>query len=216
MMSVKEYANDVNSTVAQILNLCKDLNIDVSSENDMLSEDDIILLDSTQENIDVSIEEEVDEEEQLNEEIEEKLGISDEIDKTKPKATTIKPKNDNTKFLKDKKQMYKNKEKLQQNKEDSSEIILFKDKMTVKELAEELDVNPMEIIKKLNIKLIGHYRYYGITDNYNKLVEFQNYIIRTLFKELRKRGQKKRINWEKYETILRYNSIVNPKIYVKI
>lgn len=83
-------------------------------------------------------------------------------------------------------------------------------------IKENIQLKTMEIIKKLNIKLIGHYRYYGITDNYNKLVEFQNYIIRTLFKELRKRGQKKRINWEKYETILRYNPIVNPKIYVKI
>ena len=58
-------------------------------------------------------------------------------------------------------------------------------------IKENIQLKPAELIKKLNIKLLGHYRYYGITDNYNKLVEFREYIIRTLFKQLWKRGQKK-------------------------
>lgn len=73
-----------------------------------------------------------------------------------------------------------------------------------------------EIIKKLNIKLEGHYRYYGISDNSNKLKEFMRYIIRTLFKQLRRRSQKKRITWEKYIRILKYNPIIQPKIYVSL
>lgn len=83
-------------------------------------------------------------------------------------------------------------------------------------IKENIQLKPTELIKKLNIKLLGHYRYYGITDNYNKLVEFRKYIIRTLFKQLWKRGQKKRISWEKYNKILKYNPIIEPRIYVKI
>lgn len=73
-----------------------------------------------------------------------------------------------------------------------------------------------ELIKKLNIKLIGHYRYYGISDNTNKLVEFMRYIIRTLYKQLRRRDQKKKLNWNKYMRILKYNPIAYPKIYVSL
>ena len=83
-------------------------------------------------------------------------------------------------------------------------------------IKENIQQKPTEIIKRLNIKLIGHYRYYGITDNYNKLEEFRKYIIETLFKQLRRRGQKKRISWEKYNKILKYNLIIEAKIYVTI
>lgn len=83
-------------------------------------------------------------------------------------------------------------------------------------IKENIEQKPTEIIKKLNIKLIGHYRYYGITDNYNKLEEFRRYVVRTLFKELRRRGQKRRISWEKFNRILKYNPIAEPRIYVKL
>lgn len=83
-------------------------------------------------------------------------------------------------------------------------------------IKENIQQKPTDIIKKLNIKLIGHYRYYGITDNYNKLIEFKSYIIRTLFKQLWRRGQKKRISWEKFNRILKYNPIAEPKIYVTL
>lgn len=44
-MSVLEYANDVNKTVAEILKKCEELDIPVTNENDLLSEDDIVVLD---------------------------------------------------------------------------------------------------------------------------------------------------------------------------
>ena len=47
MMSVLEYAADVNKTVKEILNYCKKLNINVSSEDDYLDEDAITELDNT-------------------------------------------------------------------------------------------------------------------------------------------------------------------------
>ena len=47
MMSVLEYAEDVNKTVSEILNLCKRLNIPVLGEDDYLDEDAITELDNT-------------------------------------------------------------------------------------------------------------------------------------------------------------------------
>ena len=51
MMSVLEYAIDVNKSVNEILKECRELGINVSGEEDMLSEDDIIELDSFVDNI---------------------------------------------------------------------------------------------------------------------------------------------------------------------
>ena len=61
MMTVLEYATDVNRSVEEILEKCHDLEIDVNSENDELSEEDIINLDNNLDDID-SYEEEVEEE----------------------------------------------------------------------------------------------------------------------------------------------------------
>ena len=44
MMSVKEYAVDVNKSIDFILNLCKEMNINVNNEEDMLDDDAIIIL----------------------------------------------------------------------------------------------------------------------------------------------------------------------------
>jgi len=47
MMSVLEYAEDVNRTVESILSKCMELGIDVSGEEDLLDEDAIVLLDNS-------------------------------------------------------------------------------------------------------------------------------------------------------------------------
>ena len=47
-----------------------------------------------------------------------------------------------------------------------------------------------ELIKKLNTKLIGHYRYYGITGNYDKLEMFRWYVIERLKAWLHRRSQR--------------------------
>ena len=46
MMSVKEYASDVNVSVSDIIKLCNNLGIAVSNEDDMLDDDAIIILDN--------------------------------------------------------------------------------------------------------------------------------------------------------------------------
>ena len=46
MMSVLEYASDVNLSVKVVLELCKRLYISVSNEDDMLDDDAIVELDN--------------------------------------------------------------------------------------------------------------------------------------------------------------------------
>jgi len=72
-----------------------------------------------------------------------------------------------------------------------------------------------ETIKKLNAKLNGHYRYYGITYNGSKLTEFYRYIERELYCRLKERSQKSKFNWDKYHKILEIYPLVRPKIYVQ-
>ena len=57
MMSVSEYATDVDKSVKEILSICKKLNINVNSEHDMLDDDSIILLDNEIANTNISDEE---------------------------------------------------------------------------------------------------------------------------------------------------------------
>ena len=48
MMSVGEYALDINRTVSEVLRKCDELGISANSSSDMLEEDDIVLLDNAE------------------------------------------------------------------------------------------------------------------------------------------------------------------------
>lgn len=148
MMNVSEYASDVGLEVKDILSLCKKLDINVSKEEDMLSDDDIIILDQEiASNIDSQDEDLQEEMETFEDSYEEEL---EPVTEKKPKKKVV-PKEDNKSSFKEKrKEMYKHKEKLQSNvTEDNENTILYKDNMTVSELATSLEVNPTQIIKKL-------------------------------------------------------------------
>lgn len=69
------------------------------------------------------------------------------------------------------------------------------------------------LIKKLNIKLQGTFRYYGVSDNYEWMMNFRNYVIYQLREQLNRRSQKCKISWDKLNKILKYNPIIRPKIY---
>lgn len=80
-------------------------------------------------------------------------------------------------------------------------------------LREHMHEKPSEIIRKLNVKLEGHYRYYGISDNSQRMGKFAGYCRRQLYVSLNRRSQKK-LTWEKFNKILEYNPIAVPHIYV--
>ena len=73
-----------------------------------------------------------------------------------------------------------------------------------------------ELIKQLNRKLVGHYRYYGISDNYNRLKSYMNYVKYQLYKWLKRRSQKDKTNIERFRKILEYNPIAEPRIYFSL
>lgn len=77
-------------------------------------------------------------------------------------------------------------------------------------------MNPAELMKKLETKLNGYYRYYGMTDNGKSLENFREEIRKYLFKWLNRRSQKKSFNWDKFVLFLKQYPIPRPKIYVNI
>lgn len=150
MMNVSEYASDVGVTVKEILELCNKLDIKVSKEDDMLSDDDIIILDNELASIQPSEEstEELEELEEL-EDIEESYEEQIKEENKAKKKKTAKPANKND-FKEKRKEMYKHKEKLKSNIAASEDdVVLYKDNMTVAQLADSLGVPAAQVIKKL-------------------------------------------------------------------
>ena len=161
MMTVLEYANDVDRSIDEIFKICQKMNIKVSKEDDMLSDDDIIILDNELENTETTEEEIVALENFDEQEFED--SYEEELEEVKVVATVKKKKknpkkennknnksNKNNEFKLQKKEMYKHKEKLQSNintLDDS--IVLYTEGMSVAEFANVLGKNVAEIIKKL-------------------------------------------------------------------
>ncbi|MDI3547476.1 MAG: RNA-directed polymerase [Halanaerobiales bacterium] len=84
----------------------------------------------------------------------------------------------------------------------------------IKSVRNELTIH--EIFEKIRAKLIGHYRYFGITDNGKMLCKYRYEIIRILFKWLNRRSQRKSFSWEKFNKYLEKNPLPTPKIHVNI
>ncbi|MBR2587876.1 MAG: translation initiation factor IF-2 [Bacilli bacterium] len=185
-MSVLEYAEDINTKVEIVLSKCKELGIDVSSETDLLDEDAIILLDNS-----------IEPDEEIEETYEEEIKPKKEQKKQPKKqvAKKPKPKETNKKDLaKEKKAMYKNKEKLQSNAQDKN-IIVYKENMTIGNLADALEIKASEIIKKL-FSL-------GLMVNINSPITYENaeLLVSDYNKTLKKEDAADISNFEEYEVI---------------
>ena len=165
MMTLEDYALDVNKSIEEIMEMCDKIGISYQDDQTLLSDEDIILLDNQIQDSedyiegDISLDEE-DEEQLLEEEVNDKaeelakntkfdLDNSTSFEKVKPK-TSKKVENNKKDFLKERKKIYKNKEKLQSNEAVQDEnVVLYKEGMTVTELATALEVAPIELVKKL-------------------------------------------------------------------
>jgi hypothetical protein len=73
-----------------------------------------------------------------------------------------------------------------------------------------------ELVDKLREKLLGHYQYYGITDNIRMLIRYQYEVNRLLYKWLNRRSQRKSFTWEKFNLFLKKCKFPRPKINVNI
>ncbi len=196
MMSVKDYAEDVGRKVEEILKKCTELGIHVSSKDDMLDEYDITELDNI---IGNESEEDL---EDLAEDLAEKIADSEKIDmdhtvsKQKLNKKTVQPSNHKKELASKKKEMYKHKEKLMSNAPEQNEsVILYKEGMTVAELADRLHVTAPELVKKLFLL--------GIMATANNSIGFENAEVLVLDygKELKREETADVTNFEEYEVI---------------
>lgn len=73
-----------------------------------------------------------------------------------------------------------------------------------------------EIMKTVKKKLIGHYNYYGITDNSRSISNYAYEIRKLLMKWLNRRSQKKSYNSEGFNKMLEAYKLPIPKIKVNI
>ena len=68
------------------------------------------------------------------------------------------------------------------------------------------------LFKKLNSKLRGYYNYYGIIGNYDSLQKFFKISLDILYKWINRRSQRKSMNKKKFEEILGWYDICEPRI----
>ena len=202
MMSVKEYANDVNLEVATIMELCKKLKIQVQFSEDMLDDDAIIMLDNEITNLkEEPLEEDVEilEEEDIVESPKDFSSKPNSSSKSQSQSKKKKQnKNNNQKknneFKKQRKEMYKHKDKLKSNTYLFDEAtVLYKEGMTVGELATALNIAVGEVIKKLMAL--------GLMMNLNQAIDFDtaSIISSDLGKELKREEATDEANFEELE-----------------
>ena len=205
-MNIEDYALDVGKTVEEIEALCDKIGINYKDESTVLDETDIILLDNEIQDQEDYVEGDIEDlesrlyEEEVYDKAEE-LAMNTKIDldnstsfeKVKNKSQK---KNDNKKseFFKERKKIYKHREKLQKNEAvQDDNVILYKDGMTVSELATMLNVVAVELVKKL----MG----LGVMANINQSIDFETaeVLVADYNKTLKKEETADISNFENFE-----------------
>ena len=208
-MTVKDYANESGFTVQEVLEKCRELDIKCNNADDYLDDDGIIMLDNCMHLISTETEMDYEAIDELDEAVENIMLDSNLA--TKEKNTVVKKQkvkkkgvNENAKseYLKNKKAMYKNKEKLSTNEVDEN-VVLYKEGMSLGELANELGVSAAELMKKLfNM---------GMMITINQSIDFENAEIVSLEygKTLKREETQDISNFEEYEIVDNENDLVN-------
>lgn len=77
---------------------------------------------------------------------------------------------------------------------------------------------PLKLLfASLNRKLRGHYQYYGVTDNSRGIWQYRIAAIRSLFKWLNKRSQRRSYTWDTfYNGLLKTFPLAEPRICVSL
>jgi hypothetical protein len=73
-----------------------------------------------------------------------------------------------------------------------------------------------KLMYMLNIKLVGHYRYYGISFNSRMISNFKQQVRELLFRALNRRSQLKSYNKEEFYEMMKYYHLALPRIYVSL
>jgi RNA-directed DNA polymerase len=72
-----------------------------------------------------------------------------------------------------------------------------------------------ELFKALNAKLRGYYNYFGVYGNLPSLNAFYLYAVRTLWKFLNRRSQRKSYNWVVFNQLMERFDIAKPRIVIR-
>ena len=202
-MNIQDYALDIGKSEEEVLEKMKSLKLITTDPNRALSDDEVILLDNAFQD-----EEDYVPSEDVNDEVVEDIALSmkaeqiayDNNSYNKENKRAVKKNKNNkqssSKFKEERKKIYKHREKLQSNetlKDDS--VLLYKDGMTVGEVAEALGVGTSEVIKKL----MG----LGILANVNKTLSLDDVEVLALeFNNSVKKEETQDIsNFENYELV---------------
>lgn len=202
-MNIQDYALDIGKSEEEVLEKMKSLKLITTDLNRALSDDEVILLDNAFQD-----EEDYVPSEDVNDEVVEDIALSmkaeqiayDNNSYNKENKRAVKKNKNNkqsaSKFKEERKKIYKHREKLQSNetlKDDS--VLLYKDGMTVGEVAEALGVGTSEVIKKL----MG----LGILANVNKTLSFDDVEVLALEfnKSVKKEETQDISNFENYELV---------------
>ncbi len=215
MMDLKEYAIDVDKTPEEIMALCDKIGIKYDDENSLLSDGDITILDNELQDQEDYIEGDIEEYQEKSLE-EETIDIAEELASLtnfdldnsnnfqKVKSKVAKRADTNKKeFFKERKNMYKNKEKLQSNEQTKSDdTILYKEGMSVGELAQNLNVAATELVKKLMLL--------GVMAGINQAVDYETAeVIAAEYNKVLKKEETADIsNFENFEIEDDENSLV--------
>ena len=197
-MSIKEYAEEMGFTVQEVLNKCKELGINISNADEILSDDDFVTLDLSMNLISTDSETNFEEMDALDDAVDELLGdsveFSEKKQKLKKKNSNPISKKDNIDYLNKKKAMYKHKDKLSNNSANEN-IIVYDNNMTVSSLASALNVSGTDLIKKL-MSL-------GTMLNLNQNIDFETAEILVLDygKTLKRQETQDITNFEEYEIV---------------
>lgn len=197
MMSVSEYASSVDLSVAEVLKKARELGIEVKTGNDELSDDDVIILDNAISLISTDTEATLEDNDDIDEVVESIMESSqiasindgEKKQKLKKKSQIASSKEE---YLNKRKEMYKHKEKLMKNSKDEH-VVLYKENMTVNELASELGISGNDMIKKL-MSL-------GLMLNLNQSIDYENATIVAMDydKTLKREETQNVANFEEYE-----------------
>ena len=202
-MNIQDYALDIGKSEEEVLEKMKNLKLITTDPNRALSDDEVILLDNAFQD-----EEDYVPSEDVNNEVVEDIALSMKAEQiaynnnsyNKENKRAVKKNKNNkqsaSKFKEERKKIYKHREKLQSNetlKDDS--VLLYKDGMTVGEVAEALGVGTSEVIKKL----MG----LGILANVNKTLSFDDVEVLALEfnKSVKKEETQDISNFENYELV---------------
>ncbi len=201
-MTIKEYAIDVNKSVEDVIKHMERLAMDVSDLDRLLSDDEVILLDNSFQDEEDYVEDKIDDEMIKSFDLDEKaeqiayesnLTNDNEVKTSKVKKNKKQDK-DKSNFKQERNKIYRHKEKLQSNEVEVDEnTLIYKEGMSVADLANILDVSTSEVIKKL----IG----LGIMATINNTVSFDTVELIALDynKIVKKEEQADISNFENYE-----------------